>query len=333
MNTNLRGLVERLDLASTRGMMPLFEAVSNAIDAIQENGKGAGVSSGTVRIRLLEGSDLARQAGDDALVLDGFEVSDDGVGFNDSNMASFGEAYTRSKVKVGGKGVGRFTFLKVFSSVTIRSVFEKSGDRFARSFTFSIEQEVSGDKLEPTDEPIGTTITMRGLDERYRSSWPHDPETIAQRVIAHFLIRFAARSCPAMVLNSPAHSPIDLHGLFQKTVQPHIEECFFDVGSNTFAVQAFRNRDGRARHEYHLCANGREVTTGKLRQLLPELPDRFVDAEQNAYTLIVLVTGEYLDQHANQERTSIVFQAEDELGLDTCQNASVRAEPRSQSNQ
>lgn len=39
-------------------------------------------------------------------------ISDDGVGFNDGNLASFKEAHTLSKVKVGGKGVGRFTFLK-----------------------------------------------------------------------------------------------------------------------------------------------------------------------------------------------------------------------------
>ncbi|TKC91595.1 hypothetical protein FAZ69_03880 [Trinickia terrae] len=40
---------------------------------------------------------------------------------------------------------------------------------------------------------------------------------------------------------------------------------------------------------------------------MPELPERLVDAAQDAYTLIVLVTGEYLDDHANQERTKIAL--------------------------
>jgi hypothetical protein len=102
-------------------------------------------------------------------------------------------------------------------------------------------------------------------------------------------------------------------------VQPHIEERLFHVLGRTFAIQAFRHKDGRSRHEYDLCANGREVVSGKLRDLLPELPERLVDEEQNPFTLIVLVTGEYLDENANQERTEIAFRSEEEpeieLGL------------------
>ena len=75
-------------------------------------------------------------------------------------------------------------------------------------------------------------------------------DRLAERIIAHFLIRFAARSCPPMSLESPGNAPIDLQALFQSTVQAHIEEKFFDVLGHTFALQAFRHRDGRARHDY-----------------------------------------------------------------------------------
>lgn len=311
MLTNIQGLVDRLDLSPSKGLMPLFEAVSNAMDAIEERtGNPAG---GTIRIRLLERHDLAVQGGDATPVLDGFEISDDGAGFTDANLSSFGEAYTLSKVKVGGKGVGRFTFLKVFSECSVSSVFEKSGQRLARSFSFSILRELDGaDNTEATDRPVGSTLTMRGLADKYRAAWPSEPETLAERVVAHFLIRFAARSCPRVTLEASGHEAIDLQKLFQSTVQSHIEERFFDVDGKTFALQAFRHKDGRARHVYHLCANGREVTAAKLKDLLPELPDRLIDEEQQAYTLIVLVTGEYLDDHANQERTKIAFQTDED---------------------
>lgn len=316
MQTNIRGLVERLDLPATRGLMPLFEAISNSIDAIQEKTGRQGVASGTILVKLLERQDLARTAGDEALVIDGFEIRDDGAGFTVENMRSFGEAYSRSKVTIGGKGVGRFTFLKVFSDVRFQSVFEKEGERFTRSFGFSIEREIEGaDGMAATQAPTGTTVTMVGLAERYRGAWPAEPEEIARRVVAHFLIRFAARSCPAIILRSPLHEDIDLHRLFQETVQTHIEERSFQVGQHSFGLQAFRNRDGRGRHEYHLCSSGREVTAGKLKDLLPELPDRFL-ADDQAYTFVVLVTGEYLDEHANQERTQIAFETEEELALD-----------------
>ena len=315
MLANIKGLVDRLELSQAKAMMPLFEAISNAIDAIEEHRDG--FSSHSIRIRLIAAHDLAHQGGDEVLVLDGFDISDDGVGFDDGNLASFQEAHTLSKVKVGGKGVGRFTFLKVFSNVHIRSVFQRQGETLLREFDFSIADELKGaDKVTPVKETRGTALSMRGMESKFKGGWPHDPAIIAERILAHFLIRFAARSCPPMTLESPGHAPIDLHKLFETTVLTHIEERFFDVLGHTFALQAYRHRDGRSRHDLHLCANGREVTTNKLRDLLPELPEKLLDADQEPYTLIVLVTGEYLDDHANQERTRISFQSDDEPDID-----------------
>lgn len=315
MLANIKGLVDRLELSQAKAMMPLFEAISNAIDAIEEHRDG--FSGHSICIRLIAAHDLAHQGGDEVLVLDGFDISDDGVGFDDGNLASFQEAHTLSKVKVGGKGVGRFTFLKVFSNVHIRSVFQRQNETLLREFDFSIADELKGaDKVTPVKETRGTALSMRGMENKFKGGWPHDPAIIAERILAHFLIRFAARSCPPMTLESPGHAPIDLHKLFETTVLTHIEERFFDVLGHTFALQAYRHRDGRSRHDLHLCANGREVTTNKLRDLLPELPEKLLDADQEPYTLIVLVTGEYLDDHANQERTRISFQSDDEPDID-----------------
>lgn len=97
----------------------------------------------------------------------------------------------------------------------------------------------------------------------------------------------------------------------------HIQEQFFEVSGHTFALQAYRHRDGRSRHELN-SVRTREVTTSKLRDLLPELPEKLIDEDQGApSTLIVPVTGEYLDDHANQERTRIAFQSDEEPGLST----------------
>lgn len=311
MLANIKGLVERLELSQAKALMPLYEAISNAVDAIEEHQDG--FINHSIRIRLVAAKDLAQQAGDGTLVVDGFDVIDDGIGFNDKNLASFQEAHTLSKVKVGGRGVGRFTFLKVFSSVHIRSVFKSEGKTLLREFDFSIQDELKGaDTTSEIKEGSGTHTALRGMDDKFRAGWPTNPETIAERVIAHFLIRFAARSCPPMTLESPGHAPIDLHALFQSTVLAHIEEQSFEVSGYTFALQAYRHKDGRSRHELNLCANGREVTTSKLRDLLPELPEKLIDEDQASYTLIVLVTGEYLDDNANQERTRIAFQSDEE---------------------
>ena len=122
MKTNIQGLVRSLDLKQHQGMMPLFEAVSNAMDAVEETKRGLNI--GNIDIRLARKSDLASKS-DELPLLDGITISDDGIGFTDANLKSFEEAYTQAKVTIGGKGVGRFTYLKVFNQVQVK-VYLKS---------------------------------------------------------------------------------------------------------------------------------------------------------------------------------------------------------------
>lgn len=315
MRTDLRGLVERIDLSTSRGLIPLFEAISNSIDAIEK--RKLPRPDAKIRIRLIERLDLIGGGGNKSALFDGFEIADNGIGFTRENMTSFSEAYTLSKVKLGGKGVGRFMYLKVFKNVEVKSVFEVGAGRCMRKFRFSIDNEMAGfETTTPTADSIGTSIVMQGMEKRYQSTWPHDPEAIARRVIEHFLIRFAARLFPRTTIESVGFKEISLIDLYNKTVQPQIQERQFNVDEHVFFVQLFRNRDGRAKHEYHLCANGREVTASRLRDIMPELPDKLTDEQHVSYTLIVLVTGEYLDDHANRERTSILFQSDDTDDLD-----------------
>ena len=70
MDANLRGLIEHIELSATRGLVPLFEAISNAIDAIEE--RGLPTAQRSINVRLIPADDLATEAGDETLVVDGF---------------------------------------------------------------------------------------------------------------------------------------------------------------------------------------------------------------------------------------------------------------------
>ncbi len=316
MLTNIRGLINTLQLGQSQGMIPLFEAISNAIDAIGDSNIGA--SAGRIDINLKRKEDLAANGSDELQPIDGFTITDNGVGFTPSHFESFKEAYTLMKVKAGGKGVGRFTYLKVFKAVTVESVFKEADTRFSRKFKFSVEREVFDEEAiqeAASSAKSGTTVTISSMDDHYRSAWVKEAEVIGQRIVAHFLIRFAAKSCPPTWLHDQGVAPIDLHNLFDEFIQPHIEEISLKVGPHEFCVQVFRQKGSRDKHEISLCAVGREVTCSKLRDLIPALPERLLDDEDKPYTLKVLVTGEFFDQHANTERTEIVFTPED-TGLD-----------------
>lgn len=307
MKTNIQGLVRSLDLKQQQGIMPLYEAVSNAMDAIAEAERGLNV--GSIDIRLVRKSDLASKS-DELALLDGVTISDDGIGFTDANLKSFEEAYTQAKVKIGGKGVGRFTYLKVFNQVQVKSIFKDlSGGLISRKFDFSIEHEVGNviNTSVSSGEKAGTHIILSSIDSSYLPAWPRDPHSIAQRIIAHFLIRFAGRSAPNINIYDVGIEPINLTKLFEDTILSSIQEVSFLVGKHQFNLQVLRQKGSKDAHEISYCALAREVFSATLKKLLPELPQTFLNTDGTYYTLKVLVTGEYLDSHANIERTGIIF--------------------------
>lgn len=65
-----------------------------------------------------------------------FVIRDNGVGFNDRNFDSFNTLYSDHKMKEGGKGLGRFTWLKAFDHVEIETTFNEKEGHFSRKFIF-----------------------------------------------------------------------------------------------------------------------------------------------------------------------------------------------------
>lgn len=318
MLTNIRGLVNTLDLTPSHAMMPLYEAVSNALDAIDASGKD--IARGKIDITLIRQDDLASRGGAELQLIDGFSVQDNGIGFNSLHFSAFKEAYTLMKVKLGGKGVGRFTYLKVFNEVAVKSVFQEKDANNVREFLFSIDQEVYDEKpiyISAEKENAGTTITIKGMIDDYREGWPKEASIVAEKIMNHFLIRFASDSCPTMWLHDASSPSINLQQLFRATIQPHSQDIPFKLREHQFGLQLFRQK-GKRKHDLNLCALGREVEKKQLREVLPELPDRFLDVDNGGapYTLKALVTGKYFVENINNQRTQIVFNPEnDDIAL------------------
>ena len=313
MDTNIKGLVRTLDLRHSQGMMPLYEAVSNSMDAITD--RAGKLTDGRIDIFLLRKEDLAASGTDELQPIDGLRVVDDGIGFDEQHLASFREAYTEHKLKSGGKGLGRFTYLKVFNSVEVSSAFKDSDGKLkARRFRFSVDREVFDVSVTeaPSGAHEGTELVLEGLQREYSGSWPRTGDLVAQRLVMHFLIRFASLATPEVVLHDHGIAAIRLRAVFDATVQPHIEEAPFAIGEHSFGLQILRQRSGRDAHELNYCAVGRKVTDAVLRRLMPELPQVFQDDDGSTFALLVLVTGEYLDKHANSARTEFVFNPDDE---------------------
>jgi hypothetical protein len=128
---NLRNQVRQTALPKWKPLIPLFETVMNSIQSIRD-AKRRG--TGTVLIEVEREADLL---GSGQGTIQSFTITDNGIGLDDDNFDSFNTAYSDWKESVGGKGLGRFTWLKAFARAEITSVFQPAGESpLRRKFVF-----------------------------------------------------------------------------------------------------------------------------------------------------------------------------------------------------
>ena len=122
LKIDLVGKVNNLKSFKNEALLPLFEAISNSIYAIEERGNLA-EGKITVRVIRVKQQPLPDMDMHEEHNIVGFEIEDNGVGFDEKNYESFLTAETTYKLDKGGKGVGRFYWLKAFKKVEIESVY------------------------------------------------------------------------------------------------------------------------------------------------------------------------------------------------------------------
>ncbi len=193
MQANVIGRVKNTNLAKNQGLLPLYEAIINSIDAIEET--SGSTPQGKIDITILRHYALSAEGEEqDQLVtapIRGFIIRDNGIGFTDENFNSFNEADTQAKATRGGKGVGRFIWLKAFQKVEIVSVFEKGDKLFKREFMFSLTTPdgIQNNKLTPLTrpEPVQTIVKLLDFRSEFEERIPRSVTMIAQRIVEHSL--------------------------------------------------------------------------------------------------------------------------------------------------
>src|SRR3569833_585866 len=106
--SNIANKVRNTALPKTKPLVPVYEAVSNAIHSINEVAKLRPIT-GKIIINLIRNgsSEILKDLQEiDQYPIRSIEVMDNGIGFNNDNMTYFIEADTDHKIDIGGKGVG-----------------------------------------------------------------------------------------------------------------------------------------------------------------------------------------------------------------------------------
>ena len=122
MLIDIKGKINEKRLSYANTLLPLFEAIVNSIQAIEEDSsKKKGIIEITLFVQIRKVIDFGDQNAH--LPIIDFIIKDNGIGFTEKNFESFNFAHSTYKEKKGGKGIGRFLWLRAFKKVIIESRF------------------------------------------------------------------------------------------------------------------------------------------------------------------------------------------------------------------
>jgi hypothetical protein len=116
----------------------------------------------------------------------GFVITDNGVGFGATNLNSFFTEYTMYKASRGGKGVGRFLWLKAFQFAEVESHFWEGDKLLKQAFKFTVAGEEPSVPASASDERLPkTTVKLVGMRSPYKESWDTLPLRLTAKKSLH----------------------------------------------------------------------------------------------------------------------------------------------------
>lgn len=308
-STNIKGKVRNFSLPKDKPLIPLYEAIVNSINAIDEKRMDESNYDGIIKIEVLREKTLFSD--DDENTISGFKIIDNGIGFTDNNMNSFMEADSDYKFKIGGKGVGRFSWLKAFSSVEVKSTYMENGLFKTRSFEFSLNKIEIDDKIDISNINLtGTEVYLNGYLDDYKKNAPKQIETIASKIIQHCFLYFLRKDLPKIYLYDETNKVL-LNKFFLDNVQTGENKKEFTIGNNKFNLLSIKVTDEKfsERNRLFLCANERLVYSLGLEKKITNLDSMIY--KNRGYWYVGVLTSSYLDENVDMNRLSFTLSNED----------------------
>ena len=301
MKFDIEGRIRNMRLpdGKTALLYSIFEAVMNGIQAIEERVKTDSPLKGAIAIRVTQNADKTIKS---------IEVRDNGIGLNQRHLDSFNVCDTREKVDIGGRGVGRLVWLKAFDAVRVTSTSQDDAVVRRVQFDFRPKLDDSRDNLAEAvgqASDIGTTIAMTGPQQRDARL---SVALLARSLAHHFFPFFIAGSMPTTkVYLGKREVDVGQYLSTRMTVEESVDvEVSHEVGSIKITHVYVDPKIARQlSNSILLTAQGRVVESIEIERkfALRNLESRL------AYACVV--SGAFLDEKVDQERTSFKARPED----------------------
>lgn len=285
----------RLPDGKTAILYSVYEAVSNSIHAINDRFTEAkAATKGTVRVAINTDAE-----GD----IESISVTDNGIGFTPENLDSFETSDSRFKYQRGGKGVGRFIWIKMFEAIMVESIVGKGANTERITFRFEPEKPKSiSDKRtsQAAGQDAGSTITLSNLRSEHRGRIR--TTSYLKDLALHFFPQYLSGTLPQIFIEQGADQE-SLNSFIADQVETSVEQTLHvDFGEG--AVEVKINHlfvkpaiSSNLRNSYLLTAHGRLVGDPISIERKYALKDL---TEGKAY--VSVVSSPFLDERVDQER-------------------------------
>lgn len=306
MGLNIVGRIKNFNLAPQQTFLTVLETVVNSVHSIIERMEvDPSFKNGWIKIYVKRNETLVENVKD----VESIVIVDNGIGFTEDNMESFLTADSAYKAEIGGKGIGRFSWLKAFSTVEIESIYKdyiSNEVPSKRSFIFSLKN-ISKGELEVEDqledykdcyEDNQTTVKLLLPKGKYKSGLKLTTETMVLRLIEHCIeyilkhsnIEIRLIDDEAIVINDRINKAI----IRQETAS-------FSVSKEQFTIQHLFILKSVLKNNYiYWSGNQRIVTKNKLEQYLPNT--KGVGFVNDTVNYIAVISGEFLDEAVGDNR-------------------------------
>jgi len=308
---NVAGQVAQIRLAQSKALWPLFEAIVNSIQSLEDTEEGQkhivieAIRSKNPQTRI----DTNGNVVEELTRFEDFIITDNGAGFNETNYGSFLQSYSRLKVEKGCKGIGRFLWLKAFEAVEITSEYSEGDIWLRREFLFTLQGVEPEDNVAEASRGLHarkTIVRLRGFKENYRNEVALSLESLARRIIEHCLPYFIMGECPEIELTDSLGERFSLNDYFKKSYGDSLHQDEIEIKGEAYRLYHMLLAEGADRHELHLCAHQREVKSFNLSKYIPNMQHRLeIDGDSLYY--VGYLAGAYLDGAVNAGRSEFEF--------------------------
>lgn len=305
----LSGRLRNIVLApnARNAVIPLFEAITNSLHAIEDRFGADRMKDGSITIA------TEREKGR----ITSYRIDDNGEGLNPSNYKSFITSDSTKKVARGGKGVGRLTWLKVFDHVSIDSYYEDVGSTHKLSFTFRLNDQspITQKSITRADggASIGTSIRMEGMSPSFQSRAPKNKGTIEAEIVRHFVSYLISENAPTFILYDH-DDRVDLSAYFSDNIVERLDasipvtlddETLINVDVHHLLVAKHLRDVEVGYNTIYLNAHGRNVESYAIDTQIG------LNVLREEYVYMGVVSSAYFDEYVSQERTYLTIDPSD----------------------